>query len=374
MQRKGNKLLIQLCSAILLFFTCSWYASAMECYIESWAAGTYDMVINPTPFSISSQMVTAPQEISDATNDTRIPLTANKDGETIGCKSDVGGTTSVHFLNTADVDLLSTYTTGHNGALLKTTVPGIVYSVDLICLDCGAADELDLALPAQSGADNFIPASDTKWAYEYSDNDWYLRFRFYMTPEFKPQNGVSEGYALPGRIASWYIGDNNQPWVHFTVQESAVHFFVDEPTCATVALAQDQGNVSGNQVTLGNSYVSEVKKGLTQGIPFAIRAEYCYASKITVKLKAANKPSDGTLVGKTTGSASGVAVKVHSTYDNSKVLLKADGSNAVDYNFAIWSNSLLNLPFTAQLIPDGSGAAVGVGTFSGNATFSFTYE
>ncbi|NUD83591.1 fimbrial protein, partial [Escherichia coli] len=33
MQRKGNKLLIQLCSAILLFFTTSWYALATECYI-----------------------------------------------------------------------------------------------------------------------------------------------------------------------------------------------------------------------------------------------------------------------------------------------------------------------------------------------------
>lgn len=272
MQRKGNRLLIQLCSAILLFFTCSWYASAMECYIESWAGGTYDMVINPKTFSIQSQMVTEPDELSYAVNDTNIKL-HDKNGETIGCKSDIGGTTSVHFLNTADVSLLSTYTTNHNGALLKTTVPGIVYSVDLVCLSCGAADELDLALPAQSGADNSIPASDTKWAYEYSDNSWYLRFRFYMTPEFKPQTGVSEGYALPGKIASWYIGDNNQPWVNFTVQESAVHFFVDEPTCATIALAQDQGNVSGNQVTLGNSYVSEVKNGLTREIPFSIRAE-----------------------------------------------------------------------------------------------------
>ena len=38
-------------------------------------------------------------------------------------------------------------------------------------------------------------------------------------------------------------------------------------------------------------------------------------------------------------------------------------------------NNLLLLPFTAQLVPDGSGAAVGVGTFfQVIATFSFTYE
>ncbi|HBD3625886.1 TPA: fimbrial protein [Escherichia coli] len=370
MQRKGNNLLIQLCSAILLFFTTSWYALANECYIESNAEGSYDMVINPTPFSIQTRMVDAPEEIAFATWDSHINLRGDK----IGCKSLGSNTSSVHFLNTADASLLSTYTNNHGGALLKATVPGIVYSVELVCTSCGVAEELDLYLPAQSGADNHTDNANAKWAYEYSDDSWFLRFRFFWTPEFKPQTGVSEGFAMPGKIASWYIGNNDQPWINFFVDTSAVHFYVDEPTCATVALAQDQGNVSGNQVTLGNSYVSEVKNGLTREIPFSIRAEYCYASKITIKLKAANKPSDGTLVGKTTGSASGVAVKVNSTYDNSKVLLKADGSNAVDYNFAIWSNNLLNFPFTAQLVPDGSGAAVGVGTFSGNATFSFTYE
>ncbi|HBA5911573.1 fimbrial protein [Escherichia coli] len=370
MQRKGNRLLIQLCSAILLFFTTSWYALANECYIERNAEGPYDMVITPTPFSIQTRMVPAPEEISFATWDVHIDLRGDK----IGCKSLGSDTSSVHFINYADADLLSTYTTAKGFALLKTTVPGIVYSVELVCRNCGAAEELDLYLLGPSGADNHTGNAGNKWAYEYSDDSWYLRFRFFWTPEFKPQNGVSEGYAKPGKIASWYIGNNEQPWINFFVKDTSVHFYVDEPTCQTVALAEDQGNVSGNQVTLGNSYVSEVKKGLTREIPFSIRAEYCYASKITVKLKAANKPSDATLVGKTTGSASGVAVKVHSTYDDSKVLLKADGSNAVDYNFAIWSNNLLNLPFTAQLVPDGSGNAVGVGTFSGNATFSFTYE
>ena len=370
MQRKGNRLLIQLCSAILLFFTTSWYALANECYIERNAEGPYEMVITSKPFSIPTRMVTAPEEIAFATWDVHIDLRGDK----IGCKSLGSDTSSVHFVNYADADLLSTYTTTNCFALFKTTVPGVVYSVELVCVSCGAAEELDLYLPAQSGADNHTGNAGNKWAYEYSDDSWYLRFRFFTTPEFKPQTGVSEGYAKPGRIASWYIGNTDQPWINFYVKDTSVHFYVDEPTCQTVALAQDLGNVSGNQVTLGNSYVSEVKNGLTREIPFSIRAEYCYASKITVKLKAANKPSDATLVGKTTGSASGVAVKVHSTYEDSKVLLKADGSNTVDYNFAIWSNNLLNLPFTAQLVPDGSGNAVGVGTFSGNATFSFTYE
>lgn len=192
MQRKGNKLLIQLCSAILLFFTTSWYALANECYIESNAEGPYDMVINPTPFSIQTRMVDAPEEIAFATWDSHINLRGDK----IGCKSLGSNTSSVHFLNTADASLLSTYTTSRGDALLKTTVPGIVYSVELVCKSCGAAEELDLYLPAQSGADNHTDNASAKWAYEYSDDSWYLRFRFFWTPEFKPQTGVSEGTVI----------------------------------------------------------------------------------------------------------------------------------------------------------------------------------
>ncbi len=370
MQRENNRLLIKLCSTILLFFISSWHVLANECYIESNAAGPYEMTITSTPFSIQTLMVTTPSEISTAVWDVHIDLRGNK----IGCKSLGSNTSSVHFLNTADANLLSTYTTSQGNGLLKTTVPGIVYSVNLICTNCGAADELNLPLPGQSGGDNHTDNASSKWAYEYSDDSWYLRFQFFWTPEFKPQNGVSEGFALPGKIASWYIGNNDQPWINFFVATDSVHFYVDEPTCSMVALSQDRGNVSGNEIKLGNNYISEVNSGNTAVVPFSIRAEYCYASKITVKLKAANAATDANLVGKTSGSASGVAVKVHSTYNESNVLLKPDGVAAIDYNFPVWSNNLLYFPFTAQLVPDGSGTAISTGTFSGNATFSFTYE
>ncbi|WDC33702.1 fimbrial protein [Escherichia albertii] len=370
MQKKNNRLLINLCSIILLFFISSRYTLANECYIERNASGPYEMTITPTPFNIQTQMVTTPSEIAFAVWDVHIDLRGDK----IGCKSLGSGTSSVHFINTAEANLLSTYTTSNGYGLLKTTVPGIVYSVELVCISCGAADELDLHLPGQSNGDSHTDNASTRWAYEYSDNSWYLRFRFFWTPEFKPQNGVSEGFAIPGKIASWYIGNSNQPWIDFFVTANSVHFYVDEPTCAMIALAQDGGNVSGNEIKLGNNYISEVNSGNTAVVPFSIRAEYCYASKITAKLKAANAASDANLVGKTSGSASGVAVKVHSTYNDSKVLLKPDGVAAIDYSFPVWSNNLLYFPFTAQLVPDGSGTAISTGTFSGNATFSFTYE
>ncbi|HHS6259165.1 TPA: fimbrial protein, partial [Escherichia coli] len=92
MQRKGNRLLIQLCSAILLFFTTSWYALANECYIERNAEGPYEMVITSKPFSIPTRMVTAPEEIAFATWDVHIDLRGDK----IGCKSLGSDTSSVH--------------------------------------------------------------------------------------------------------------------------------------------------------------------------------------------------------------------------------------------------------------------------------------
>lgn len=369
MQRNGIRIIIQLCSAILLFFTASWYTLADDCFIESGAAGNYTMILPQQNYSIPTRMVTQPEEISDASREVPIKL---KIADGIGCKGKLNGDSSVHFINTADPSMLSTYTTNHGYALLKTTVPGITYSVELICRNCGSADDIDLYLPVSG--DNSISNADGKWTYEDSDNSWSLGFRFYTTPEFKPKNGVSDGTLIPGQIATWYIGNGGQPRVNFLVDTTSAHFYVDQPTCTIISLDESKGNTSGNEVTLGNNYISEIKSGVSREVPFTIRGDYCFASKITVKLKAANKPADSSLVGKSSGSATGVAVKVQSTYNNSKVLLKADGSNAIDYEFAIWSNNLLEFPFTAQLVPDGSNAAIGTGDFKGNTTFTFTYE
>lgn len=121
-------------------------------------------------------------------------------GDKIGCKSLGSDTSSVHFVNYADADLLSTYTTTNGFALLKTTVPGVVYSVELVCVSCGAAEELDLYLPAQSGADNHTGNAGNKWAYEYSDNSWYLRFRFSRLLNSNPKLGFQKD--TPNQVES----------------------------------------------------------------------------------------------------------------------------------------------------------------------------
>ena len=75
----------------------------------------------------------------------------------------------------------------------------------------------------------------------------------------------------------------------FYVKDTSVHFYVDEPTCANSWFrSRSERQSAATEVTFGNSYVSEVKiSAFASGNSFSIRAEYCYASKITVKVKAA---------------------------------------------------------------------------------------
>lgn len=370
MQGKVKKILLHIYSAVLLFLASSWYVFAgtgSECYIESSSAGSYTIFINTPPYSVATQQVTTPYEISDAATD--VPIVLRGDG--IACKALPNGDESIHFLNTADANLISTYTSARGSTLLKTTVPGIAYTVELICDTC--PEVVDLRIPP-AGDDNFTPNSDIWWVWGETDEKWKLRFRFFYTPEFKPKNGVTSGTLLPGKIASWYIGINTQPWINFYVDADTFKFTVDQPTCSTIALDSTSQNISGNKINLGDYYVSQVKQEITQVVPFTIRGDYCYASKITVKLKATTEAPNKKLIGKSSGSATGVGVKVYSTANNSEVQLNADNSNEIIFNYANWSNNLLYFPFTAQLVKDGSNGTISPGDFTGNATFSFSYE
>ncbi|EKI8155104.1 fimbrial protein [Escherichia coli] len=368
MQRTGNHLLATLCIAFLLFIatTCTAFANSyQECYIERYAEGDYMMKIPTGTYSVPTRMNTTVSELADATWDVPIVLRGT---DPIGCKDIPYGNASVHFLNAAGSDDISGYTTENGSVLLKTTVPGVAYTLELLCISCPIA--LNLKLPV-SGEDTFV-LDDADW--EGTDSKWKLRFRFFTTPEFKPTNGISSGTLKPGRMASWYIGINDQPWVHFDVDADTFKFTVEQPTCTTIALDSVNPNVSGTEIKLGDYYISQVKQNITRKVPFSIRGDYCYANKITVKLDAANNAPDRKLIGKSSGSATGVGVKVYATVNNSEIQLNADGSNSAIFNYADWSHNLLFFPFSAQLVKDGGNGTITPGNFRGNATFSFSYE
>lgn len=367
MQRKVSRLLFKICSVIILLIatTCTVFANSyQECYLESEEKGNYNVPTVATETPIQTRLVdSVTEQIIDADPDA--PIIPN--GRGIGCKPIPYGNSSVHFMNLAEPDMISGYKTNTGATLLKTTVPGVVYTVELLCIGCPGNVDLKL-LP--SGSDNMV-LDDYDW--QDTDNNWKLRFQLFITPDFKPTQGITNGHLIPGEIAAWYIGIETQAWKHFIVTDSTLTFTVEQPTCNTVALVSDN-SVRGSTVSLGDTPVSAITSGVTGKVPFRIRGDQCAASKITVKLNAKNPASDATLVGKSSGSASGVAVKVFSDTDTNKEQLKADGSNGSEFTYENWKNDLLYFPFTAQLVLDGSGSPVTPGSFSGNATFSFYYE
>lgn len=369
MQKKSNKLLLKLCSVIILFIatTCTVFANSyQECYLEREEDGNYDIGdIDSKTIAVPSTFVDSVTEISSAVK--KMPIKFR--GRGIGCKLIPYGNATVHFMNrNPGSNIVSPYRTERGGVLLNTTVPGITYTVELLCEGCPM--EVDLRLPPIDG-DNLI-LDDVDWAN--TDKNWSLRFRFFITPEFKLKKGITGGNPVPGEIAEWYIGIETQAWIKFIVSADAFKFTVEQPTCDTVALVSEN-SVSGSTISLGNTPVSAIDdRGITAKVPFRIRGDHCAANKITVKLNAKNPASDATLVGKSSGSASGVAVKVFSDTDTNKEQLKANGSNASEFTYVNWTNDILYFPFTAQLVPDGSGSPVTPGSFSGNATFSFYYE
>lgn len=170
------------------------------------------MLINTPTYNVVTREVTNPQEMADATKD--VPITLRGDG--VACKAIPNGDETIHFLNTADAGLISGYTSGRGSTLLKTTVPGIVYTVELICDSC--PEPIDLYLPTV-GEDNFTPNSDTWWVWSQTDDKWKLRFRFFYTPEFKPKNGVSSGTLSPGKSLPGILVSTLNPGYTFTLTQ-----------------------------------------------------------------------------------------------------------------------------------------------------------
>lgn len=350
---------------LLLSFPLRAFAVTEECYIENSSAGSYTVTIEPNTVTIPLRRVDSPSEVQGApAYDFPIVLRGNG----IGCKAQSPNDLSVHFINTSDVALQTGYTVSTGSALFKTTVDGITYSAELICWGCNNGSDVALDL-LSNGTDNVVNGSGD-WTWANSDTHWAIRFRLTQTPDFKPKNGVTSGQAIPGKLATWRLGPQNQPTIDFYVSAGSLNFNVSQPTCASLSVG---GNTAyGNQVDLGSSYVSELQGALTPEVPFNLRGDYCGAEKITVKMTAAKRSANASLIGKSAGSAEGVGVRIVSTANSNNTLMQPDGSNAIAFDYTDWWGDIRLFPFTAQLVTDGK--TIKPGTFTGTATFTFDYE
>lgn len=337
-----------------------------SCYINSSAAGTYTIANDTSNIDLYWQITGGDVSTVESTPyayDYTIPL---RGSNPIGCKSAAPWDNSVHAITNAT--LLDTKYVGTQGeALYRTSVPGIDYAVELICSaadGCGSGhDNVMLNFLAGGGTDNMFP-SQSGFTWEGADSGWSLRIRYYRTPDFNPVKGVSTGHSLAGTIGQWRIGPAGQPVITFTVTDSTLTFRVPELTCAI----RLQGG-SNNTVSLGDYFVSDIKKNSAKAVPFSFSTQDCYAKKVTFKMISGYPSSAEGLLGKSAGSASGVAVKIMNT--DHDVQMKPDGSVSVSDNREQWAaNTSYN--YSAQVVPDGS--EVKSGDFQTAATFSITYE
>lgn len=338
-----------------------------SCYIHSTNGGTYTTGTSPL-LNLSTNQVTTPTDLGVTHTWTIQFLTSDP----IGCKNWTPYDNTVHFINAAGSILDPNYTTPEGNTLLRTTVPGIDYTVELVCLvsdGCGTSHPaIDLFLKGGNGTDNTVPSQSGNPPYTDADSQWKLKFTMWVTPEFKPQKGVNMGYALPGTMAEFRIGATSQSSIIFTTTASTLQFSVPASSCS---FGVTQGNtVSGNNVALGDYWINDVKNGSTPAIPFAISLDKCYTPKLKITMTSPYVATDKTMLGKSSGSASGVGVKIMNT-DLSTVMIP-NSSTSTDYDRRNDWSSMANLNFTAQLLT--TGGTVKAGDFNAIATFQMDYE
>lgn len=338
-----------------------------SCYIESNNAGTYTTG-SSSLLNLSTNKVSTPTSL-DVTSTYVIQfITSNP----IGCKNWNPYDNTVHFTNAAGNLLDTQYTTPEGNALLKTTVPGIDYTVELMCYvseGCGSSHPtVDLYLKGGNGTDNTVPSQSSGAPYADADSQWKLKFTLWITPQFKPQKGINTGNSLAGTIAYFQIGTSSQPKIIFSATTSTLKFTVPASSCS-FGVAQGD-TVSGNNVALGDYWIDDIKNNNTPVIPFSISLASCYTPKLKVKMTSAFVSPDQSMLGLSSGSAAGVAVRIINTDTSSVMIPNSETSIDIDRS-SDWS-SLENLHFSAQLLADGG--AIKAGDFNAAATFLMDYE
>ncbi len=240
------------------------------------------------------------------------------------------GSNAVTLTGPTDANLWDQYTTqGSDGptGLLKTSIPGIVYTYSVRCIgNChngNNTNDLDLNLP------------------------------------------------LPGKIGTLHIGDAGQNDLDLMMSGASMAFSVMEPTCQGMGINNDEYD---RDVDFGDFYRSDFEKtGESVEKPFTFNLFRCSLTTVTVTLTG-NHGADNTILTNSSGSAEGVGVKIRSIINNNTQTMKVDGSERVGITYSgnrEWYHESIGLDFTGQLIKIGT---IKAGTFETVGTFTLSYE
>lgn len=285
-------------------------------------------------------------------------------------------------LTAGDASLYDSHTTpllGTTAGLLKTNIPGIVYTYQIICMgDChssGAQAQLGLAGPPQ-GKSSVQPhiAKDNVWAGGGATKKWQIQVDLYQTPEYRPHNGQTEGHALPGTIGTLRIGKSTEATMPIIINTDSITFKVSEPTCQSYSINDSMGNT---EVNLGIYHITDfTNNDQTVYYPFTFDLYRCFTNKITLKVTGKNSGSNADyLVNDLSGEAEGLGLALYSDAGTGEWQhFKTDGSQTIATDFTgndEWYMERHTTNLAAVLTKIGT---VRAGEFQATATITINYE
>ncbi len=379
-QRITVKIHIKWVGAILCLFCTQYsYASPKACTFS-------DSYLNRHPTSINIDMTNVSESIFDDITDIpsapkllgtrQVDLLDREDAVT--CSNNDGDNRFI----IASVALQPGYDQGLDPqgrrlVLVNIRNPGLAYSVEIACI--GADSDGDCK--GHSGDTIPVTNSDTTWATQngtpwddrriigrnQSGDNFKVNVYFWQLPTWVPTSygsGVIAGSNF--QIFSFTFsatGRRLMAYINVSLKEKT-------PTCDSAVTINGQGT-SAN-INLGNDITpQQLSADDTAKVPFTIELKNCnIVNNVFVRLNTTKIDSnDDSLLGKQSGSATGVGVKI--TDNDANVVKPNDSTSKLTYPYAgSLSNRVLNL--NAQLVSNG--LAVQPGNFQASGTFTVSYD
>ncbi|EAS1760737.1 type 1 fimbrial protein [Salmonella enterica] len=252
--------------------------------------------------------------------------------------------------------------------LIKTSVPGIVYSYQLSCTEgCVHGSNIDVSLPT-AGQTNRSGTYNVDYAG--SASRWNLRLDLYQTPAYRPRNGQTEVHAVAGTIGSVMMTGKGKT-MHLNVSSGSALFTLQEPTCQRFGI---NGIENRKEVDFGEFFISDFDaQGVTPQRQFTLDLFGCSLNTLRIYVNGPHAENGETLTNQK-GDAKGVGVRLAAEINNTWSPIKIDGTTPVGISFmgsTDWYQEQLSIPFAGQLRKIGT---IEAGSFESTATFTIDYE
>ncbi|MDE9624171.1 fimbrial protein [Citrobacter portucalensis] len=358
----------------LLFCVLSTFAGQALAY-NCWFKNNYTITL-PDVWTSNQAIgaiggLTLPEPFTDVNPESSLLFSGMSD--VITCP--VEGTNNVVELFPPDASMVdatytATYTSGETVGLLKTNVPGIVYTYVVRCTsNCLGGQQLYLNLPPQGKT---TKSSASSAGYQGSEKNWDVFFTLYQTPEYRPHPGQTQVRAIGGTIGSMQMGTLYANKVTMNISSGSVLFTLAEPTCRSYGV---NGDAYDRTVNFGDFYTSDFSSGdTTEKRTFTLDLFQCSMNKFSITVNGPSDASGNYLTNGASGTAEGIGVALAAQVNGNWHSVKFDGTEAFGVEFsgdADWYHDRYSIPFTGQLKKLGT---VKAGTFENAATFTVSYE